>query len=206
MDNQQKLVKSVANGLVSFQQDNTPKTVAHSPLFKLPPELRCMIYHFALVSDTVNPVLITESGGIPEPGLLSVNKLLRSETFAIYYQENHFRFIVSHYNDAAIRLAVGKANSTFSPCSFDLTDGTWQVAVQTHQRNWKNLVSWLRACQQSVSGGLSRSGSDKKEEKLIEALFAVVYNKPEVTPRALDAVLEAMRPALVAHHADWDKD
>lgn len=75
-----------------------PSSVAESPLFKLPPELRTMIYRHAIISNRA--LRITMSRGIPEAPLLSVNKLLRAETFGLFYRENKFNCIVRNYDHA----------------------------------------------------------------------------------------------------------
>ena len=71
-----------------LSQSQLPSSVAQSPLFQLPPELRTMIYRFAL--DTGEDIEITESHGIPEPALLSVSKIVRSESYKVFYIENKY--------------------------------------------------------------------------------------------------------------------
>lgn len=204
MEDHRKTVESPANAFVFSKNDTTSSTVANSPLFKLCPELRNMIYRFALI--TIDPVRITKSDGIPEPGLLIVNKIIRNETFAIFYQENRFQCEVYNYDDAALQLAVRKQDYAFSQYSLNIDRSTWLVSFLARPRNWKNLESWLHSCQQGRSAGLSTAGTGTAEDKLIDGLFAVVFRKPFLTAPGLDSLLKAMRPVLEALHVDWGKD
>lgn len=92
---------------VAESQTQSPSSVAESPLFKLPPELRTMIYRFALIDD--EEVVVTEAGGVPEPALLSVCKNVRSETYKVFYYENDFCCEIQQLSPATLRLADRKA-------------------------------------------------------------------------------------------------
>lgn len=193
-----------ASAYSSEDKDNHG-VVVKSPLLKLPQELRDMIYRFALLSN--DRVRISKSNGIPEPGLLFVNKAVRSETIPIFYQGNQFTCEVLNYDDTAIRMAIRKADCTMARHSLQIaTVGGWKVAFRVTQRSWKNLVSWLHACQRRSSTGFTKHNMDSTEDKLIGALFSRFFDKPVMTMPHLDALLKAMRPVLVALHSDWARD
>lgn len=88
------------------QQETLPSSVAESPLFKLPAELRNMVYRYAIVTD--DRVLINKSLGIPEPGLLSACKLLRSEACTMCHLESKFTCVSRDYDPAAVLLVCRK--------------------------------------------------------------------------------------------------
>lgn len=96
--------------VMKASQAQPPSSVAESPLFKLPPELRTMIYRFALIDD--QEIAITESGGFPEPELLSVCKTVRSEAYKVFYYENIFCCVVEHFSPVTLLLAGRRESST----------------------------------------------------------------------------------------------
>jgi hypothetical protein len=93
-----KKKRDKAHGAPKPSDTLLPSNVAQSPLFKLPPELRTIIYRYALLTD--QDIDITESSGILEPALLSVCKILRLESYKVFYFENEFACMVEHYSPA----------------------------------------------------------------------------------------------------------
>lgn len=87
------------------QQEPLPSSVADSPLFKLPPELRNMVYRYTIITDD-DQILITKTTGIPEPALLSACKTTRSEARAMFYLENKFMCEVDEYSPASPMLYI----------------------------------------------------------------------------------------------------
>jgi len=188
----------------------TPQThllnsVAESPLFNLPPELRTMIYRFALVTD--EEVAITEADGIPEPALLSTSKIIRSETYNVFYFENDFCCDVQQFNPATLLMADRKV--TLHDLSVGIAKPGISLKQGHDQRNWGNLVMWLRECLEGrcQSMGLAVDGVHEDVEiKLIGGLFRVLINDTEMDLWRLDVLLKHMRPTLVALHSEWGED
>jgi len=213
------------NGVTNHKQStNTPKTrkrtdksktpatkskpdllesVAESCLFKLPPELRNTIYRFAIVAD--NEVSITKAGGIPEPGLLSVCKIVRSEAFGTFYQENKFSCVVDDYDPASVMLAMRRASRHFSTPigAGGIDDFSLRCSLSPH---WKNLVQWLRLCNQGLCSGYGYTEPHGVEQTMVAGLFGAMKAVPNMTPYCLDKFLKSMRPVLVYGDARWGKD
>ena len=187
------------------QQQCLPDSVARSSLFKLPPEIRNMIYRFALLAD--DDLIITKTQGIPEAALLSVNKLVRSETYEIFYRENNFCCVLYNDDCAPLLLASQKFLGHCEFSAIDLTHGmVLKVESGDDERNWKNLVAWFHCCHQRVCCGLGSLPNDNAEESLLGGLFKMVISGPNITTSALDFLLESMRPPFVKLHQDWAKD
>lgn len=185
------------------QKDCLPSSVAASPLFKLSPELRNIIYRF--VQGTGEQVFITKSAGIPEPALLSVNKIVRAEASRLFYDENDFICEISYFDHATLLLAArkyyvdptsGRAQIGFKRCSIHLHD---------HERNWSNLVAWLCDYHEQQCAGFRTIANYSAELLLITALFGLVSTARSTGLPTADVVslLTCMRPALAAHHDDW---
>jgi len=190
-------------------QFHLQNSVAESTLFKLPPELRIMIYRFAIITDEA--VVITESSGLQEPALLLVSKLVREESCKLFYCENRFSCVVEHYSLATMELTRRKNWCT------DLKVGIRNFHVELHhtQRHWGNLVLWLHKCVQGKCGAWQPTPEDQlpahvlkysAEEKLVAGLFRFVALESTIMSKDLDLLLECMRPTLVAHNKDWAKD
>ena len=183
-------------------QTRLPSSVAQSPLFKLSPELRNMIYRFAIVTE--DHVKITKTRGIPEPALLSASKTVRSETFGIFYFENKFLAVVEEYDPATVLLASRRAS--VSDAALGLI-GIRRFALPAHQDpNWNNLVKWLHLCLQEGCFGLHFFENHDAEAKLVAGLFGIVFEDPTMAAANLDILLKNIRPALVELDEDWAKD
>jgi hypothetical protein len=182
-------------------------SVARSPLFKLSPELRNRIYRLVLVADTWAPtvdwqVVVDKANGIPEPALLLSNKIVRSETYGIFYYENDFLCIVSDCDPAPIFLLQAKFTMPFRDHPTDI-----EVVRDHSGGNWKNLVSWLHMCHRGECAGLTRQEEvppeERGETRLLDGLFTVATDCPEMSPSTLQKVIEPMRGALEAHDPYW---
>lgn len=126
---------------MSTESDTTALSVAWSPLFKLPPELRNYIYEFAVnLSDKYGYRKVTKEAGIPEPPLLSTCKAIRKEAIGIFYANNKFRVDVHDFDPAVYHLFVRK-DKTLS--SYNCRIGILHMDPDRHRR-WGNLLRWLR--------------------------------------------------------------
>ena len=183
-------------------QTRLPSSVAQSPLFNLSPELRNMIYRFAIVAE--DNVRITKTSGIPEPALLSVSKTVRSEAFGIFYFENEFFAVVERYDPATVLLAM-RRSSRYAP-AIGLA-GIRRVVLPNHQDpNWNNLVKWLHLCLQKDCMAFGTHEYDDAEVKLVAGLFKTVLEDRTMPAKTLDILLKNIRPALVELNGDWAKD
>ena len=79
--------------MASYTVPQPSVAMAESPepgIFRLPPELRTIIYEHVLVSD--RRVHITED--FEQPALLRTSRQLRSETYGIWHGRNKFQIDV----------------------------------------------------------------------------------------------------------------
>lgn len=188
------------------QQELMLESVAKSPLFDLPPEIRNTIYRYVLVK--TRNIAITKSRGIPEPALLLVSKLVRSETYELFYIENKFKCVVIQFDPACIMLA-NRRWSALSRIPGTILDPIINgLALDLRgRRNWKNLVAWFRFVHQvTCCGRPARPHDDDAEESLMSGLFETLMHGPGMTASALDFLLQSMRPTFVKLHQDWGKD
>lgn len=185
-----------------LSQTHLPSSVAQSSLFKLSPELRNIIYRLAVVSE--DEVNITKAGGIPEPALLSISKIVRSETLGIFYHENEFTCVVRDYDPAPAVLALRRASKCGKPTG---PRGIANFEFRCHREpNWKELVKWLHLCGQGLCVGLSRTDEDDTEDKMLAGLFDAVLDNPDITECSANIIMQAMRPVLAGLDKDWAKD
>lgn len=66
----------------------------------------------------------------------------------------------------------------------------------------------MHMCREKQTGYLcaKHCHKDSAEEQLLAGLFAMACDGALQTPEALDAMLACLRPAMVAHNADWARD
>ena len=114
-----------------------------SRLLSLPAEIRVMIYNYVLISNGD----IQRLGHAPypeQPGLLQVNKQVRSEALDIYYKKNTFRWCVHDYD----------ASMYIKWChSFRHRRYGHNVWHNHGKRQWSNLLRWLQAVYENKAGG-----------------------------------------------------
>jgi hypothetical protein len=194
--------------VIDHHKRTTENGVAKSPLFSLPREIRNMIYSYTLANDA--EICLTQSGGIPEPALLSASKTLRAETFEIFYLESAFVCQVRDFDASPVRLAVAKGLQ-LAPESESLralakkrprSISNCKVSFRG-KRNWENLVAWLLLCRERKAPGLDCTDTDDAEHKLLKGLFETVLEGPEISVEALGFLCKAMRPGFVALNRDW---
>jgi hypothetical protein len=186
------------------QKGSLPDSVADSPLFKLPPELRNMIYRYAIIDNRA--LRITKTAGIPEPALLSACKILKSETWKIFYLENTFLCEVDNYDPASLQIACRKQSKGSWPARSErISIGNLRLS-QDGQRCWTHLVAWLHLSREAKCDGMGHDATDDAEKGLLAGLFDVACQDPSSSRKSLDLLLKSMRPALTSLHQDWGKD
>jgi len=116
-------------------------TLAPSPttsaLLNLPPELRIIIFEFALIVDG-NIAVTTDT---KTPALFATNRQVRSETIPIWYGKNEFRFVVNQCDASLVQKFDQQAVPPEQRDSF----GTKVVFTLENEPNWSNLREWCRA-------------------------------------------------------------
>lgn len=181
--------KKSNNGAKRIEAQSPPDGVAESSLFKLPSELRTMIYRFALFTE--EDIEVTESHGIPEPALLSVSKVVRSESYKVFYFEDTFSCMIEHYSPATMILACGKTSKSDPKIGIRAP----KLMIFNEQRHWGNLVRWLHLClQESHYACYAMSDNElaehnveySAEERLLGGLFRFIVDDEERTKRRLD--------------------
>jgi hypothetical protein len=183
-----------------------PASVARSPLFKLSMEVRTMIYRLVLVDQrddddgslVLNPIIV-QNHGILEPSLLLTNKEVRHEASPVFYYENSFRCYTINYDPAPVGLLQIKLGFPFH-CHEE------EIRIHNIQREigydtWDNLVYWLHMCREGKLPSLFYGAAyDRQpdhsarsaESTLLEGLFDLAENSPEMSSRAFDDVIACM--------------
>lgn len=185
-------------------------SVTDSPLFKLPSELRNIIYRYALNEQAA--IDITKDYGIPEPALLSACKIIRCETRLIFYGENDFVCRIHGYHPAPlllVRKKIDAENLSYGKMR-KLSHGLAHLSLDTVRGKgcWKNMVTWLHAFREGKCLGLWREahqGVLDVESRLIVTLFETA-GSPIVSKEMLNVLINSSRPAFVGISADWAKD
>ena len=112
-----------------------------SPLLRLSPELRNIIYRTALLTHTTTPITIPPTG-LVQPALLRTSRQLRAETTSIYLRENAFRILV---DDLAVRVPPRHWLAS-APVP---GQGNFRVRL-AGALNWPNLLAWCRRVHEAV--------------------------------------------------------
>jgi hypothetical protein len=183
-----------------------PASVANSPFFKLDEEVRIDIYRLVLIDQrddhgslVLNPIIVHSNHGIVEPALLATNKVVRSEASRVFYYENAFRCYVANYDPGPVALLQIKLD-------FPIHEHEQEIRIHNVRREigydtWDNLVYWLHMCREgklpSLFHGIGYNhqpdhSARSAESTLLEALFDMAMNCPEMSSRAFDDVIAFM--------------
>ena len=165
----------------------------HSRFLSLPSEVRNTIYRHTLVKGkiTVNP-----NRPAPQPpGLLEVNRQVRSETINIYYRENIFLFRFNNMNaDNYIKWCMSSPTRCNTRVEFKFA-GT---------PNWDNLMRWLEASFRGQAHGLLWD-TKVSPRKAVRELFQLMRQMREQghSWSEIELNLERVHGTLAAVSSDW---
>jgi len=176
--------------------------VAHSPLFKLPRELRDYIYDYSFCSPRRHR--ITKDGGIPEPALLLTCKLIREEAAVLFYGRNRLMLSITSDDPTTMLLWELKKLCLTRAYGFKLYSPHFR---HTGRRNWNNLKLMLRLHLTENISSLSSSppcSPTRSQERLFVAgLFKAVRKMRGWPWDRVEAVFDMLRPGLVHIRNEW---
>ena len=164
-----------------------------SRLLSLPPEIRNIIYRYALVDGKM--IYIRYPHNLTgAPGVLQVNRQLRSETVDIYYKENTFNFYIHHYSPEGLMKWCGSSEARLR-CKKNFHFVNYRDMV------WTNLLKWLRAYYHHRVTGIGlpanySSGTDVAAARLFEMVYK--WRAQGLTIEAVEERLEEMHLVLAA--------
>ena len=190
---------------MSTESDTTAQSVARSPLFKLPPELRNNIYEFAVdQSDKYGYCTVTKQTGIPEPALLSTCKAIRKEAIGIFYATNKFKLDI-HAFDTAVYDLFARKDKTLS--SYVCRVGIVRM-VPDRQRHWRNLLRWLErhhagSVPRPCFGLTLNRRLSVQEAAFIASLFMVTAGSRKRSWSEVKPVLTGLHCGLRRIHEGW---
>ena len=184
-------------------------SVAKSPLFKLPPELRNMIWEYATYEEHVGPgqCIISTANGVPEPALTRTCKIIRKEALGVYFSINEVVLIIKDFDVNAALFFARKLR--------DLTDRekihiSQYHFLQTGQSNWHNLKNWLKMTHASKVEGMLGTpdpvATVADEWRVIFGLFNTVALMDSKPWAEIELTLEHLRYCLIAYDSDWASD
>lgn len=113
--------------------------MSESVIFKLPAEVRNMIYREVVTSPT-DGTRVDIDHGIPEPGLLLTCKRIRQESLPLYYTINNFRLWDTKYNSTPYIYIRLKSIALGRQYRLALTARN----MLARHPNWSNLIIWLQ--------------------------------------------------------------
>ncbi|GAB7335040.1 hypothetical protein MBLNU13_g06898t1 [Cladosporium sp. NU13] len=192
---------------------NTPTSsfsVAHSPLFKSPRELRDYIYEYSFYSlYTPNgsgeyDIKVTKDEGLPEPALLLTCKTIREEAIMLLYGQDRLNLVIHSYDPAVMLLM--NAERVYLKRDYNLTAAV-QHASRAGPISWDNLK---RTPQLVHSGhqlfvliGARGVPNYSEEEEYLQGLTNVVRSMYYQKWDFVEDTLQMLRQGLVALNPNW---
>lgn len=172
------------------------ESVANSPLFKLPPELRLRIYEYTMCGK--RHIKITRDEGIPEPALLLTCKIIRDEAIASFYEENDFT-LISHADDPAV-MVLWESKLLHLAQSHDILLEKPGLR-RTGPPNWNNLKQFFRLYHEEKvhAIGAHPPGSEDYDDEafFIRGLFKAVCSMRSQPWSEMEELLDHLRPGLI---------
>jgi hypothetical protein len=207
--------KPDAKELVNETVPTQPES--HSPLLKLPPELRNRIYEYALRFD--NGICeVNETVGIPESALLLTCKEIRREAIGIFYSANKVHVELESFSPSLPILIEKKMCALHKQYGFQIEINSLSTCGP---RNWRNLMSWLKTVhgpQRSPFGILGvwsklesqpysqQAGLTAKEIAMLAGLFQVAMMMTDLPWDEVEVALNILRYGVVQYSSEWEVD
>lgn len=187
----------------------TAVSIAASPLFKLPAELRLRIYEYVLYSDNDGICEVTRKHGIPEPGLLFTCKTVRDEGVAIFYTVNSIRLVADSFHPAVHNLIARKVTAIRTA---GMHLGGLEIEIFTvGRRNFQNLTLWVQYIHSGKT--LDPCATDHQvpaevepESKFVDSLFRIAEGMRERPWTDVERIVVGLRGGLVALNEEWKAD
>ena len=164
----------------------------------LPPEVRNIIYRFAVVED--EPIVLHQQSPPPQqPGLLQISRHIRQETIEIYYQENLFQWRLHNYNaDRYIRWCESSRERCLA------NDEMYLTTVEGSK--WENVLQWLEADYFDKAPSITIDEDEPYgHSTAVSRLFEMVHNLQalDLSWEQVKQQLETVRLALAAVDPLW---
>jgi hypothetical protein len=187
-----------------MENNLTPSSsVDQSPLFRLPPELRDMIYEYAFSTNTC--ARVTKEAGILEPALLSTCKVVRDEAIAVFYGQERLILVVRSYDPSVMLLWDFKRR--YLARNYDLVPARPKILHQGAPM-WVKLRLSLQLYHGRKLRALlyaSPQGTPNYDEQklFIGGLFEAVRAMRDRPWEEVRGVLDRLRPGLVGLDNRW---
>jgi hypothetical protein len=150
MNTPEQLTAALKVSSASIPESSPASAVTHSPLFKLPRELRDYIYEYAFCNGR-HRLLVTKVGGIPEPALLLTCKIIRDEAVMLFYGRRRLKLIINSYDPAVMKLWLLKHQRLSRAYNLDPAIPSFR---HIGPRNWDNLMTFLQLRHSNQLGSL----------------------------------------------------
>lgn len=171
-------------------QSSELEEVSRTSLMGLPPELRNLIWRFALLSD--DPIELAP-GHARQPALLHVSVQVTRESMPIFLLENKFITAI-----ADLKMRVPREH--------------WlNTRVPTHQRtyrlwgypSWKDLKLWLKRVHSGEYGAFVVLTDGEPCWQAVRHAFEIVFRLAEVEWAVVDKVLEDYKLGSESGGGGW---
>lgn len=166
-----------------------------------------MVWEMALIE---YPTIIDVGGGVVDPpGLLEVNKEIRSETIGIYYSYNLFRVHINDYNVTPVLSLLECIPKYFDytlPCPDDRPTLEYRMYGR---RDWRNLYAWIRQMHERGERTFPHDYHVPSTEiRALNGLLKVVNNlvASGVEWETIGTLLAGFREMMSAQHPEWLRD
>jgi len=205
-------LREAAPEAVSGQSSSTASSssVALSPLFKLPRELRDYFYEYSFYSlYTPAPggeygIKITKNEGIPEPALLLTCKIIREEAVMQFYGQTRLNLVIHSYDPATMLLWNAKRVHLMR--DYNLVAAV-KFASRTGPISWDNLKRTLQLVHSGhhlfVTIGARGAPNYSEEEEFLQGMTSVARSMYYQEWDFVEDTLQMLRQGLVALNLHW---
>lgn len=204
------------------------ESIAKCPLFKLPPELRNRIYHYAVVAmpeerlirdfgQRLGFIRITRDDGIPENALLMTCKTIRKEAIGIFYTNHQIVPVIESLDPSSMILWSSKRISLSKQYGLELRELdslNWDSVEVQGDRDSDNVRKWLRLTHSGVTGDESRPSDlvlllsdvydQNGEAGVILAMMEMAANLKALPWAVVDRCLHGFFEALWSMNGHWE--
>ena len=190
----------------SAPQDMSPSTEDPdgpiSRLLDLPPEIRTMIWEFALISPT--HVKVTDQ--LKQPALIQLNRQIRSETRKLAFLNNNYRIDIVACDARLFAKFFQLWQHVVNSNSNNKTSLTKKFVLPIRIKlvgdcHWLNLVRWCRLVAKGKCGALTIGPAARGMSKIVEAATGLAASTDSW--EELERGLKFWRPVAALDDPQW---
>ena len=183
--------------MVDSQDDVVIEAQSNSPIFKLPPEIRNVVYSFCFTHDTDRTII---TNAYKPPALLSTCRQIRAEAAPLWSTAKTF--------EVELRDCNVKMHKTFMHQVLQSIEGdgdlTWDIILRINGVNWNKLLHWCKEVHSGALDPVTICSDPTDSWAVIQAALNLADFAKSMSWVAIESQLENLRMVALKVDSSWE--